>query len=192
MVLPIAPAELSTKPDNALPSIGSSKTALQETSGNRGLKRPRDTTPENDGDPYEWTPSPKRTPTPTCFTGNEYRAFRAKHPVRPLKEKKISGKYTLINGQSSKGHHMDTTGFEVKIFYDCRDATERKLYATFKFDKVEGIIRMRRTYGDIPGDDRRRLTPEEFDEICILNEKHWPARDNPDYRIRWRGKECGK
>lgn len=61
---------------------------------------------------------------------------------------------------------MDTTGFEVKVFYDCRDAVERKLYATFKFDKVEGMIRMRRRYGDIPGHDSRRLTPEEFDEIC--------------------------
>lgn len=188
----IASAKTPATRDDVLPSIESPATALQEVSGNK-LKRPRDTTPDKDDDPYENTPSPKRTPTPQCFTASGYRAFREKHPVRPWKERKISGQYTLISCKSDIGHYVDTTGFEVKVFYDCRDAEERKLYATFKFDKLEGIIRMRR-YGDLPTDkgERRRLTAEEFDEACILRGKYWAKRDNPEFSCRWRGKECSQ
>jgi hypothetical protein len=182
--------------DVVLPSIESSSSALQETSGNR-RKRRRDTSSDEKGDPYENSPSPKRTPTPTIFTIGEYRAFREKHPVRPWKERKITGQYTIINGRSDSGHYIDTIGFVAKVFYDCTTA-ERKLYATFKFDKLEGIFRMQR-YGDLPtdnapnSDDRyRRLTVEEFDEACILKSKYWPKRTNSEFQSRWRGKECGE
>jgi hypothetical protein len=203
---PAAPAEnadssiASAKGDQpateaVLPSIELSSSALQETSGNR-LKRPRETDSDEKGDPYENSPSPKRTPTPTIFTAREYRAFREKHPIRPWKEQKITGTYTMITGRSEPGHLMDTTGFVVKVFYDCT-TTERKLYATFKFDKLEGIFRMQR-YGDLPTDNApsperyRRLTCEEFDEACILKSKYWPKRSNCEFECRWRGKECGE
>jgi hypothetical protein len=182
--------------DVVLPSIESSSSALQEISGNQ-LKRPRDTSSDEKGNPYENSPSPKRTPTPTSFTAESYQAFREKHPVRPWKERKITGQYTIINGRSDSGHYMDTTGFVAKVFYD-RTTAERKLYATFKFDKLEGIFRMQR-YGDLPTDnpsnpdDRyRRLTTEEFDEACILTSEYWPKRDNAEFESRWRGKECGE
>jgi hypothetical protein len=98
-----------------------------------------------------------------------------------------------MSAKSESGHYVDTTGFVVKVFYDCRDADERKLYATFKFDKLEGIIRMRR-WGDLPfePDQIRRLTPEEFDEACTLPSKYWAARNKCEFECRWRGKECGQ
>jgi len=68
--------------NDILPSIESSASALQETSGNQ-RKRPRETASDEENDPYENPPSPKRTPTPTLFTIREYRAFREKHPIRP-------------------------------------------------------------------------------------------------------------
>jgi len=86
---------------------------------------------------------------------------------------------------------MDTTGFVVKVFYDCT-SDERKLYATFKFDTLEGIYRMQR-WGDLAAKiTERRLTVEEFDEACILFPKYWPKRSNPEFTCRWRGRECGE
>jgi hypothetical protein len=191
-----AKGDLPATGDVILPSIESSASALQETSGNR-RKRRRDTSSDEKGDPYENSPSPKRTPTPTWFTAASYHAFREKHPVRPWKERKITGQYTIINGRSDSRHLMDTTDFVAKVFYDCTTA-ERKLYATFKFDKLEGIFRMQR-YGDLPTDNApnsddsyRRLTVEEFDEACILTSKYWPKRTNSSFDCRWRGKECGE
>ncbi|KAE9363926.1 hypothetical protein N431DRAFT_355698 [Stipitochalara longipes BDJ] len=180
------PATLSSQND-VLPSIEPPGTPLQETSGNR-LKRTRDTL-DKDSDPYENTPSPKRTPTPTIFTGREYRTFREKHPIRPWKERRVTGQYTLLSCRSDSGHHVDTTGFEVKVFYDC-SGEERNLYATFKFDKLEGIIRPRRHLNY--EDETRRLTAAEYDEACNLPSKDWPSRGCCEYSSRWRGKECGE
>jgi hypothetical protein len=179
-------ATQSTQND-VLPSIEAPTTPLRETSGNR-LKRPRDIL-DKDSDPYENTPSPKRTPTPTFFTGNQYRAFREKHPIRPWKERMVSGQYTLISCRSDAGHHVDTSGFEVRVFYDC-SGEERKLYATFKFDKLEGIIRLRKNLElDL---ERSRLTAEAYDGACGLPSKDWPSRGRCEYSSRWRGKECGE
>jgi hypothetical protein len=173
--------------NDILPSIEAPATPLQETPGNR-LKRPRDTF-DKDSDPYENTPSPKRTPTPILFTFATYKAFREKHPIRPWKEKKVSGQYNLISCKNDCGHHVDTTGFEVKVFYDCREEN-RKLYATFKFDKLEGIVRLRR---DVDFEmEKRRMTAEEFDEACDLPSKSWPSRGRCEYSTRLRGKECGR
>jgi hypothetical protein len=184
-----AKSKSATQPtqNNVLPSIEPPATPLQETSGNR-LKRPRDSF-DKDSDPYENTPSPKRTPTPTLFTFATYKAFREKHPVRAWKEKKVSGQYNLISCNNDCGHYVDTTGFEVKVFYDCREE-DRKLYATFKFDRLEGIVRLRR---DVDFEiESRRMTAEEFDEACTLPSKAWPARGKCEYSTRWRGKECSE
>jgi hypothetical protein len=188
---PISSAKLesatqSTQND-VLPSIEAAVTPLRETSGNR-LKRPRDIL-DKDSDPYENTPSPKRTPTPTFFTANQYRAFREKHPIRPWKERMVTGQYTLISCRSDAGHHVDTSGFDIKVLYDC-SGEERKLYATFKFDKLKGIIRLRKNLEwDL---ERSRLTAEAYDEACGLPSKDWPSRGRCEYSSRWRGKECGE
>ena len=173
--------------EDVLPSIEPPATPLKETSGNR-LKRNRDTL-DKDSDPYENTPSPKRTPTPIIFTAGEYRAFRNKHPIRPWKERRVTGQYTLVNCRTDSGHHVDTTGFEVKVFYDCR-GEERYLYATFKFDKLEGIIRLRRCLDYEL--ETTRLSAAVFDEACPLPPKYWPSRGRCEYSSRWRGKECGE
>jgi hypothetical protein len=41
----------------------------------------------------------------------------------------VTGQYTLISCRSDAGHHVDASGFEVKVFYDC-SREERKLYAS--------------------------------------------------------------
>lgn len=173
---------------DVLPSIEPPATPLQETSGNR-LKRARDTL-DKDIDLYENTPSPKRTPTPTFGMAADFRAHWAKHPIRPWKERKITGQYTIISCKNDVGHHVDTTGFEVKVFYDCREE-DRRIWVTFKFDKLEGIIRLRKNL-EWSIETGRRLTAEEFDEACALPPKEWTSHRHIEYSSRWRGKECGR
>ena len=97
----------------------------------------------------------------------------------------MTGQYTLASCRTDSGHHVDTTSFEVKVYYDCR-GEERYLYVTFKFDKLEGIIRPR---GHLAMDmEGRRLTAAEYDEACALPSKDWPSRGRCEYSSRWRGK----
>jgi hypothetical protein len=94
----------------------------------------------------------------------------------------IAGQYKII----SVNQDVDTSGFSLKIFH-FNNGVDHHLYATFIFDKLEGIMRMAPREGRPLG----RFHLDEFEKACELEQALEPVPRNESWIMRWRAKDGG-
>lgn len=95
----------------------------------------------------------------------------------------LQGVYEITTTFGPDEKLLDTTGFTMKLlYYDL--SSPRQLYATFSFDKFEGIMRI--CPRGVPS-----ATIEEFEKACNLTPKSKPGSENPSWKMRWRAKDGG-
>ena len=107
-----------------------------------------------------------------------------------------TGKYNITSGESygptrnfmknfTGSKHVDTTGFSLKIFY-YRQSLPHQLYATFCFDKLEGVMQL------CPRNAlKKKFTQADFTRECYLKEEMAPGPEHPKWAMRWRGIDGG-
>lgn len=101
----------------------------------------------------------------------------------------VEGVYDIFNAKCSGDEQssIDTTDFSLKLFY-YGEGNLRQLYATFVFDKLEGIIRFR-PEDELNGNDHPNISLAKFETLCNLSPDDTPGPSKDFWRTRWRGKE---
>jgi hypothetical protein len=97
----------------------------------------------------------------------------------------IAGQYKI----TSVNQDVDTSGFSLKLFH-FNNGVDHHLYATFVFDKLEGIMRMapREAMKSRP---LGRFRLDDFEKACELEQALEPVPRHESWVMRWRAKDGG-
>jgi hypothetical protein len=97
----------------------------------------------------------------------------------------IAGEYKI----TSVNQEIDTSGFSLKMFH-YNNGHDHHLYATFVFDRLEGLMRMapREAMKTRP---LGRFRLRDFEKACDLEQHAEPVPRNESWVMRWRAKEGG-
>ncbi|PMD18982.1 hypothetical protein NA56DRAFT_706023 [Hyaloscypha hepaticicola] len=97
----------------------------------------------------------------------------------------IAGEYKI----TSVNQDIDTSGFSLKIFH-YNNGHDHHLYATFVFDRLEGLMRMA-PYEAMDTRPLGRFNLCDFEKACELEQDAEPVPRNESWVMRWRAKEGG-
>jgi hypothetical protein len=99
----------------------------------------------------------------------------------------VEGNYKIISGlvYSANNKSIDTSGFSLKIYYS-GTTVPAQLYATFAFDKLEGIMLL--AHNRSKGGD---YSLDEFESACELDHSMRPGPDQLEWLMRYRAREGG-
>ena len=97
----------------------------------------------------------------------------------------IAGEYKI----TSVNQDIDTSEFSLKIFH-YNNGHDHHLYATFVFDRLEGLMRMapREAMKTRP---LGRFRLRDFEKACELEQDAEPVPRNESWVMRWRAREGG-
>ena len=87
---------------------------------------------------------------------------------------------------------IDTDGFSLKVLH-CMQTVPNRLYASFKFDKLEGLMQM--GPANLMSRDftkRKYIKNPDFGNICNLAPNTAPGPGHEAWCMRWRGTYGGK
>lgn len=138
-------------------------------------------------------PNPGFMPNSLAFEATQSTSASSLLPLRPLPQWRGTGKYNVTSGtcygpmrKLMADTNIDTTGFSLKVFY-CRQSLPHQVYADFKFDKLEGLMRLcpRKESSE------EKFPVAEFEKRCYLKEEKLPGPDHLTWAMRWRGTDGG-
>ena len=96
----------------------------------------------------------------------------------------IEGHYKITKLET---HHssVDTSDFSLKIFYSKASDNIRQVYAVFKFESLDGMMRI------CPDTVNQTCSHKEFDKKCNMDSKLQPGPNNTHWLMRWRARDGG-
>jgi hypothetical protein len=101
----------------------------------------------------------------------------------------VTGHYAIAISEVASHHKFDTSNYTLTLFRYTEE-NNTQIYANFKFDHLEGIMRlMPKEIFDAKGD--ARWNSEDFVAFCGLPENSYPSPDSSQWLMRWRGIDGG-
>jgi len=96
----------------------------------------------------------------------------------------VEGDYKITAAETD-GNPFDASGCSLGLFFTETVNLKRQLYAAFKFDSLDGIMRI------CPDKKNEVCFLERFEELCDLGPKEQPGPNNTRWFMRWRARDGG-